>query len=127
MLTGEDDNGIRMSEGSRESQRESHGHQGIDDEIRRRGWFVEIDAFQSLGRASLECAIEAVRQKGQRHRSRACGFANVEFWQQLFGLVGNVMGLRDRINVKSSKLRTYLKKERAADSEFFNFSIFSIL
>lgn len=63
MLTGENDNGIRVSEGSRESQRESHGHQGIDDEIRRHGWFMEIDTFQSLDCAFLERAIKAVRQK----------------------------------------------------------------
>lgn len=53
-----------MDEDGRESQRESRGHQGIDDEIRRRGRFVEIHVFQSLGRASLERAVEAVRQKG---------------------------------------------------------------
>lgn len=118
MLTGEDSNGIRVGEGGRKTQRESRDRQGIGDEIRRRGWFVEIDVLQIFGRASLECAIKAIRQKGQGHCSRTCGFTNVEFWQQPISLVGDVMALRDgNVKIRNSEF-TYTRVV-AADSEFF--------
>jgi len=80
MLTGEDNNSIRVDKSSRETQRESRDRQRISDEIRRRGRFMEIDVLQSLERASLECTIKAVRQEGQGYGSRCRGFANVKFW-----------------------------------------------
>jgi len=96
MLTGENNNSIRVDKGSYETQCESRDRQGIGDEIRRHGRSMEIDALQGLERASLECAIKPVRQKGQGNGSRCRGFANVEFRQQPFGFVGDVVALRNQ-------------------------------
>jgi len=45
MLTGENNNSVRIGEGTRETQCKSHGCQRVGDEIRRRGWPMKINAL----------------------------------------------------------------------------------